>query len=270
MHLPDSACSSDANCQDGTCYRSVCRKGGLPGDSCINGRCINGSCSNGRCPKSSIAEYCTQTSQCNNLTCETYIKMCLLSPNGGPCNTSGDCKQGGASCTNNVCSGLSDGTTCERPGSCTSGDCSARPGDLAITGDSLGFICYSGCVCSGSRLGPSKPVCVTADDCPTNQICLGPFGCSPCRGGTVFDSKAKNCVAPPTASMRARRRDIPLSHKSHCPATQTYCPGLGCVNVMEELQACGNCSTDCTAGLGLKRGASVGCLRGKCVTRTSC
>lgn len=160
------------------------------------------------------------------MTCLTSAHICARSPPGGPCSSASDCLTDAASCTNNVCTLLKDGDKCNRASSCTSGNCSARPGDLAITGDLLGPYCFANCVCSGSSMAP-----------------------------------------PATVSMRTRRRNIPLTHHSTCPTGEMYCPKLGCVNLMEELQACGNCSTDCTASAGLGKGANVGCLAGKCVTR---
>ncbi len=135
------ACTTDDDCQTGSCVAGTCvDSSGLPDgepcqidSQCESGNCVNGVCStepedSGKLPNGSE---CTENAQCqsnycNNGICSDPAQQPL--PDGSACNAASDCESG--NCENGVCtqksqpqSNLPEGSACTADSECASQQC---------------------------------------------------------------------------------------------------------------------------------------------------
>jgi len=191
-------------------------------------------------------------------------------PIGDVCNSNSECES-------NFCSGYTPGSgTCfvasaQFPPADTKGcntplDCAVYPFAYCGTiGRGAPNVCYwSGAYCAIASSYISAE-CPTYDGCSNTGLCAAGPGPSQLAG-----RRHKRDIPSCRQGGQASSQQLVSTTQALCPGSYTACPlkgsysgGFECLNLQEELNACGSCGNDCEAAA--EPGQFAGCVEGVCV-----
>lgn len=245
----DSCCPGDGGCVNTDTNRNNCGGCGN-GCSVAQGNCAGGNCrcNGGAACGGGMNDTCCGGAGCRNLGndvnhCGACARSCGASEtcSGGQCQCAGE--SGGS--TGERCTGATD-TCCPGDGCVNTNNDVNNCGGCGITCGPSETCSAGRCVCSGEAGSSMGPRCTGGDVCCPGNGCRD---LSDDAGHCGMCGQA--CGASETCSggMCQCAGEGGGSTGPRCTgATNTCCPGSGCVNTSNDTGNCGACGATCGAG----------------------